>query len=74
MPTKEPCLLSKACTVLVLLGGLNWGLVGLGGFLSRDMNAIELVLGKWPGAVWTVYLLVGLATILMSLDACCERK
>ncbi|MBI2581118.1 DUF378 domain-containing protein [Candidatus Woesearchaeota archaeon] len=48
---------------LVVIGGLNWGLVGLGGFLGSDLNVIKLILGGVAGGVLAnlVYLLVGLS-------------
>ena len=43
--------------VLVIIGGLNWGLTALG------YNVVNMVLGSWPGVETVVYLLVGLAAI-----------
>lgn len=42
--------------LLVVIGALNWGLVGL-----LNLNVVELVLGTWPILVQVVYILVGLA-------------
>jgi len=52
-----------AC-VLLVVGGLNWGLVGLGGFLGQELNVVKLVLGQWPQVEWVVYLLVGVSAVL----------
>mgnify|MGYP001588529772 FL=1 len=48
---------------LVVIGGLNWGLVGLGAFVGTDLNVIKLILGGVAGGVLAnvVYLLVGLS-------------
>jgi hypothetical protein len=43
---------------LLVIGGLNWGLVALG------YNLVELLLSSWPMVVKTVYLLVGLSAIV----------
>jgi uncharacterized membrane protein YuzA (DUF378 family) len=51
--------------VLVVVGGLNWGLVGLGGFAGADWNVVKMLLGYMPQVEWTVYVLVGLATVWM---------
>ena len=51
-------------TLLVVIGGLNWGLVGLGGFLGKNLNVVNLLLGQWPQAEWIVYLLVGVSALL----------
>ena len=48
---------------LVVIGGLNWGLVGLGAFVGSDLNVIKLILGGVAGGALAnvVYLLVGLS-------------
>ena len=43
--------------ILLVIGGLNWGLTALG------YNVVNAVLGSWPGVETVVYLLVGLAAI-----------
>ena len=50
-----------ASKVLLIIGGLNWGLVGLGGFFGGNWNVVNLLLGTWPTVEWIVYILVGLA-------------
>ena len=54
--------------LLVAVGGLNWGLVGLGGFMGSDWNVVHMILGTWPTVEWVVYVLVGLATIYLVID------
>ncbi len=49
--------------VLVLVGALNWGLVGLGGFMGGDWNLVNMLLGSWPMVEWLVYVLVGLSAV-----------
>ena len=46
--------------VLVIVGGLNWGLVG-----AVNYNLVESLLGAWPVVVKIVYGLVGLAALYM---------
>ncbi len=59
--------LDTASKWLVVIGGLNWGLVGLGGFVGSDLNVINLILGGIAGGVLAniVYLLVGLSALYM---------
>ncbi len=47
---------------LVVVGGLNWGLVGL-----LHMNLVESVLGNWPFLVTVVYVLVGLSAVWLAV-------
>ncbi len=49
--------------ILVMVGALNWGLVGLGEFLGGNWNVVNLILGSWPVIEWLVYLLVGAAAV-----------
>ncbi len=67
-------------TLLVIVGGLNWGLVGLGSFLGMNLNVVNLILGSIPTLENVVYLLVGAsavasAVMLSSCKECaCENK
>jgi uncharacterized membrane protein YuzA (DUF378 family) len=49
--------------ILVIIGALNWGLVGIGGFVGGNWNVVNLILGSWPAVEWIVYVLVGLAAV-----------
>lgn len=46
---------------LVIVGAINWGLVGVGMFLDANWNVVNLLLGSIPELEALVYLLVGLA-------------
>lgn len=54
--------------LLAVVGALNWGLVGLGGFLGGDWNVVHLVLGTWPQVEWLVYVLVGLSGVYLVVN------
>lgn len=58
---------------LMVIGALNWGLVGVGGFAGKDLNLVHALLGAWPTVEWVVYVLVGLAGVwgLLSCTKCC---
>ena len=49
--------------VLTIVGALNWGLVGIGGFTGGDWNVVHMILGAWPAVEWLVYVLVGLSAL-----------
>ncbi len=53
--------------ILLVVGGLNWGLSALG------YNVVEMLLGGWPMVLKVVYLLVGLAAVveLVTHKKCC---
>ncbi len=44
--------------VLILIGGLNWGLVGI-----FDINLVTLIFGMGSGISRLIFALVGLSTI-----------
>lgn len=49
--------------ILVMIGGLNWLLVGLGGFFGGNWDVVWLLLGSWPVVQWLVYIVIGLAAV-----------
>jgi uncharacterized membrane protein YuzA (DUF378 family) len=64
---KGGCVGHKVSWVLVIVGALNWGLVG-----AADWNLVEALLGTWPLAVKIVYILVGLAGLMMLIGCKCK--
>lgn len=63
------CTPSSIAYTLVIIGALNWGLVGLGGFFGIELNLVHLIFGSIDWLEYLVYLLVGIAA-LMSLKGC----
>jgi uncharacterized membrane protein YuzA (DUF378 family) len=49
--------------ILVMVGAINWGLIGLGGFMGADWNIVGMILGSWPQVLWLVYILVGASAV-----------
>ena len=49
--------------ILIIVGAVNWGLVGLGGFVGGNWNLVNLILGSMPQLEWLVYILVGLSGV-----------
>ena len=49
--------------VLVIIGGLNWGLYAFG----PQYNLVERLLGAWPILAQLVYLLIGIAAIYLAV-------
>lgn len=57
--------LDWAALALIIVGALNWGLVGIGYFVdaTANWNLVNLLLGSVPALEAVVYLLVGLSAI-----------
>ncbi len=71
---------SKRCVggwiagTLVVVGGLNWGLLGF-----FDFNLVSYLLGQWPLVETIVYDLVGLAAVFLIIKSfmsgkCCSTE
>jgi uncharacterized protein len=56
--------LRAIAVILVVIGGLNWGLVAIGTYMGTNLNVVNLLLGSWPSVETLVYLLVGLSALL----------
>lgn len=51
-------IMHKTAYALVIVGALNWGLVGLFNF-----NLVSAIFGMWPTLEKLIYILVGLSAI-----------
>ncbi len=73
---KPACLV---VTLLVVIGAVNWGLVGLGGLLGMNLNLVSLIFGFSATLQYVIYLLVGVAGVataymaLTTKDCACEK-
>ena len=59
---------------LLIIGGLNWGLVGLGMLIDTDLNVVNMILGTVPVAEAIVYLLVGVMALKVLVFALMGKK
>jgi uncharacterized membrane protein YuzA (DUF378 family) len=58
--------LGTVACILVVVGALNWGLVGLGWLAGgADWNVVHMLLGAWMQVEAIVYVLVGLSGVHM---------
>jgi len=71
---KGCCSVSMVAKVLLIVGGINWGLVGLGMLVgsTSDWNVVGWVLGSVPVLEALVYLLIGVAAVMKCF--CCKCK
>lgn len=67
---KKCGVLGWICLILVIIGGINWGLIGIFGF-----NFVAFLFGAWPIVERVIYILVGIAAIIMIFIAsrCCRN-
>jgi uncharacterized membrane protein YuzA (DUF378 family) len=49
--------------ILIIVGALNWGVVGLGNLMGESWNVVSMLLGAWPTLEQLVYALVGVSAV-----------
>ena len=56
--------------IITIIGGLNWGLIGLTGLFASRFNLIDFVLGGFFGGVMVniLYTAVGVCALLVSFS------
>lgn len=67
---KKYSVLGWICFILVVIGGINWGLVGIFGF-----NLVAFLFGAWPIVERIIYVLVGVAAVILIffVGKCCRK-
>lgn len=72
---KGECTMAMIAKILVIVGGVNWGFVGLGVLLGTTggWNVINMILGFSPVLEAIVYVLVGISAVMMIFDCKCGK-
>lgn len=63
-----PALVGK---ILLIVGGVNWGLVGVGMLMGTDLNVVHMLLGSLSKVEAVVYVLVGVAAVMKIFGCKC---
>jgi uncharacterized membrane protein YuzA (DUF378 family) len=65
----------KTVKWLLVVGGLNWGIMGLGMLMGKldAWNVVRMLLGSWPMVEGIVYVLVGVAAIMKIFGCKCKK-
>lgn len=64
---KNLAMLNCIATMLVIIGGLNWGLIGL-----FDLNIVALIFGGLLSRI--IYIIVGVASAYKLYTVCCDCR
>ncbi len=67
------CICAKVGKVLLIIGGLNWGLVGIGMLMSVNLNVINIIFGSMPTLEAIIYILVGIAAVMKIFGCRCKK-
>lgn len=70
---KGGCGCAKLAWVLVIIGALNWGLVGVGMLIHSNLNLVSLIFGSWPMVEAIVYILVGISALVKLFGCPCKK-
>ncbi|MFZ2072493.1 MAG: DUF378 domain-containing protein [Minisyncoccia bacterium] len=70
---KKGCSMGMIAKILVIIGGVNWGFVGLGMVLGKEWNLVHLILGSMSMLEAIVYLLVGVSAVMMVFGCKCKK-
>jgi len=67
--------MSMIAKILVIVGGVNWGFLGLGILLTgrNDWNVVNMILGFSPMLEGIVYVLVGISAVMMIFGCKCGK-
>lgn len=69
MPTNKLSMLDMIAMILMIIGGLNWGLVGI-----MDIDLVASILGAGSLLARIAYVLVGLSAIYVAITMPKMRK
>jgi uncharacterized membrane protein YuzA (DUF378 family) len=66
------CTMGVISKVLLVVGGLNWGLVGISMLMGKmdAWNVVHMLLGSWPMVEAIVYVLVGIVAVMKIFGGC----
>lgn len=67
------CMGAMIGKILLIVGGLNWGLVGVGMLMGTDLNVVNLIFGSMPMLEAIVYILVGVAAVMALIGCKCKK-
>jgi len=68
------CTTAMVANILLIVGGINWGLIGLGTLFnaSESWNVVNMLLGGMPTIEAIVYVVVGVAAVASIFGCMCK--
>ena len=67
------CAMGFIAKILVIIGGINWGFIGLGMLIGKTWNFMDMILGSMPTILNIIYLLMGLSALMMIFGCKCKK-
>lgn len=66
------CSLATILKVLIIVGGINWGIVGIGMLEGNPLNLVNMLFGTVPTLEAIVYIVVGIAAVFSICGCKCK--
>ena len=70
---KGKCSLAMIGKILLIIGGLNWGLIGIGMLMNSNWNLVHMIFQSVPVVEAIVYILVGVAALMKIFGCKCKK-
>lgn len=70
---KGGCMVARFVKLFLIIGGISWGLVGIGMLMNIELNIVHLFFRSVPTLEAIVYLLVGVAAVMKIFNCCCHK-
>ncbi len=67
------CGMGGVVKILLIIGGLNWGLTGVGMLMDSNLNVVNMILGSMPTIEAIIYILVGVAALVKLFGCPCKK-
>ncbi len=67
------CIPSLIAKILLIVGGINWGLIGVGMLMEKEWNVVNMFFGSMPALEAIIYVLVGVAAIVNLVGCRCKK-
>ncbi len=67
------CGMGGILKVLLIIGGLNWGLVGVGMLMGNNLNVVNMAFSSMPTVEAIIYIIVGVAAIVKIFGCPCKK-
>lgn len=69
---EKGCMASSIGYYLVLVGAINWGLAGLGYFITTNLNIVNMVFASMPSIEHAIYIIIGVAGVMTFMGCKCK--
>ena len=70
---KGNCVMYLIAKILVIIGGVNWGIFGLGILMNKEWNIVHLIFSFSSTVEAIIYVLVGISAVIMIFGCKCKK-